>query len=98
MPVSTEFLRGVLGMLCVFFAYMAGRSVGAVRQGWSKLWRLYGWILRTVICGAVMVFRQQLDGVVIAVWALAAMAFAGGMWLVLHQEPPEDLTHQIFPE
>ena len=98
MPVSTEFLRGVLGMLCVFFAYMAGRSAAAVRQGRSRLRRLYGWILRTVICGGAVVFRQELDGVVIAVWVLAAIVFAAGMWLMLHQKPPEDLTHQIFPE
>ena len=98
MPVSTEFLRGVLGMLCVFFAYMAGRSAAAVRQGRSKPGRLYGWILRTIVCGGAVIFRRDFDVVVIAVWALAASAFAAGMWLVLHQKTPEDLTHQIFPE
>jgi len=46
MPVSFEFLRGVVGVLCVFFAHMAGRSAAAVPRGQQKISRLYGWVLR----------------------------------------------------
>ena len=98
MPVSLEFLRGVLGVLCVFFGHMAGRSAGAVRKGRQKVSRLYGWVLRTVLCAVILIFRHEIDGVAIGVWALTALAFAAGMWDVTRQKPQEDLTHEIFPE
>ena len=98
MLVPMDFFRGVMGVLCVFFAYMAGRSTTLVRQDGQKKARLYGWAIRTVLCGAAVIFRQGIDAITILVWGLAAVAFAGGMWLASHQKPPEDLTDQIFPE
>ena len=98
MPVPTEFLRGVLGVLCVFFAYMAGRAAGAVRQHRQKVSRLYGWVLRTVLCAAIVVFRHEVDGIAIAVWGLAILTFAVGMWDVSRNKQEPDLTREIFPE
>jgi len=43
MPVSTEFLRGVLGLIGIGCAYMMGRSAG-----WQKRSRIYGWWIRTM--------------------------------------------------
>jgi hypothetical protein len=96
--VPVEFLRGVLGVLCVFFAHMTGRSAAGVRQGRQRLSRLYAWILRTTLCAVLLVFRHDIDFMVVAVWTLSAAAFAAGFWMVLHQKPPEDLSHEIFPE
>jgi hypothetical protein len=96
--VPIEFLRGVLGVLCIFFAHMAGRSMMAVRKGRQRVARLYGWILRTAICAAIMIFRHPLDNIALAVWGLAIAAFALGAWSVAREKPPEDLTHEIFPE
>jgi hypothetical protein len=98
MPVSLEFMRGMLGVLCIFFAHMAGRSAASVRKGQQKISKLYGWILRAVVCAAVMVFRHPADNVAIGVWVLAGVAFGVGMWAVSRQKPPEDLTEHIFPE
>ncbi|HLH18669.1 MAG TPA: hypothetical protein VKX45_15725 [Bryobacteraceae bacterium] len=95
--VPIEFLRGVLGVLCVFFAHMAGRSAAAVRMGRQRRPRLYSWILRTVLCAVFVVFRHEIDATAILVWALAAAAFALGLWLASRQKPEEDLTHEIFP-
>ena len=97
MPVSYEFLRGVLGIIGLGCAYMAGRSVVAVRKGWQKLSHLYGWILRAIVCLAAIVFRHPVDAIAVAIWALAALAFAAGYWQMLHHKPPEDLSHDIFP-
>ena len=96
--IPIEFLRGVLGVLCVFFAHMAGRSAALVRLGRERPSRLYAWIVRVVLCGVFVFFRQSLDFVGILVVAFSALAFAAGMYLVSHQKPPEDLSHQIFPE
>jgi len=99
MPVSFEFLRGVLGVLCILFAYMAGKTAAQVQQGGVKVSRLYGWVLRAAACGGVLALRHSVDAVAIAVWILAAAAAGAGWWLGSRPSaPPEDLTHQIFPE
>jgi hypothetical protein len=95
--VPTEFLRGFLGLLGLGCAYMAGRSLAAVRKGQMKLPRLYGWIIRTVLCMLALSFRHPVDGLSAAIWGLALVSFGGGFWQASHQKPPEDLTHEIFP-
>jgi hypothetical protein len=93
-----EFLRGLLGFLGTSSAFMAGRSAVAVRKGWQKPSRVYGWAIRTVVCVAAVAFRNPVDTIDLIVWALAAVAFAGGMRSALRQKPPEDLTRRIFPD
>ena len=95
--VPTEFLRGFLGLLGLACAYMAGRTVVAVRKGQLKLSRLYAWILRTLICMLALAFRHPVDTLSLILWALAIVACAAGFWQASHQKPPEDLTHEIFP-
>jgi hypothetical protein len=97
MPVSYEFLRGVLGIVGLACAYMAGRSLYAVRKGWQKLSKLYGWIIRAAACLGAMILRHPVDGIAVIVWALAAVAFIAAYWQAMHQKPPEDLSGQIFP-
>ena len=96
--VPIEFLRGVLGVLCLFFAHMSGRSFAAVRQGRQRRSRFYSWVFRTVLCAVFVVFRHEIDAMAIVVWALAVAAFAAGVWLASRHKPDEDLTHEIFPE
>jgi hypothetical protein len=97
MSVSFEFLRGVLGIIGVGCAYMAGRSLLAVRRGWHKVSTLYGWILRALLCLGAIVFRYSVDSIAIIVWALSALLFTAGYWQAMHQKPPEDLSQEIFP-
>ena len=98
MAVPTEFLRGLLGFLGMSSAFMTGRSAVAVRKGWQKPSKLYGWAIRTLVCVVAVAFRNPLDTVDLIVWGLAAVGFAGGMLSALRQKPPEDLTRQIFPD
>lgn len=98
MPVPIEFLRGLLGLIGIACAHMTGRSIIGVRRGWHKPSRLYGWIIRTVLCMAAMAFRHAVDTAAVVIWLLAAAAFAAGMWAVSRQKKPEDLTRTIFPE
>jgi hypothetical protein len=97
MPISFEFLRGTLAVVGIGCAYMSGRALVAVRKGWMKLSKLYGWLLRTFVCLAAIVFRFPVDRLAIMVWCLAAVAFGVAYWQMLHHKPPEDLTTQIFP-
>lgn len=93
-----EFLRGVLGLLGVACAYMAGRTLAAVRKGWLKPSRLYGWIIRTVLCLSAVAFRYSLDIVDILIWALSAVSFTFALWSTSREKPREDLTDTIFPD
>ncbi|PWU09595.1 MAG: hypothetical protein C5B51_05965 [Terriglobia bacterium] len=98
MPVSYEFLRGVLGVLCVLFAHMAGRSAIAVRKRRQKLSKFYGWVVRAAVCALGLSLRHPLDTIDIAVWLLSLAAFAAGWWDASREKSTEDLTREIFPE
>jgi hypothetical protein len=95
--VPTEFLRGFLGLLALACAYMAGRTLVVVRAGQLKVSRLYGWVIRTILCLMGLSFRHPVDTVTMIVWALSILTFAAGFWQASHRKPPEDLTHEIFP-
>jgi len=97
MPASFEFLRGVLGVIGLGCAFMAGRSLAAVHKGWQKPPRLYGWIIRAVVCLAAIVFRHPVDLIAMVLWGLAAVLFGVGYMQSLHRKPPEDLSRDIFP-
>ena len=61
MAVPFEFLRGLLGFLGMAAAFMTGRSAVAVRKGWQKPSRLYGWAIRTAVCVVAVAFRNPVD-------------------------------------
>ncbi len=96
--LPTEFLRGVLGLLGLACAYMAGRTLIALRHGEVRASRHYAWLIRMLLCLGALVFRHSADTVAIVIWCLAALAFAAGGWQASHRKPPEDLTDEIFPE
>jgi|SRR5215469_4174498 len=98
MPVSLEFLAGVLGVLGIFFAHLAGRSGAQVRKGTHKLTRFYGWLIRAAACLIVIALRHPLDAIDIIVWSLAAGSFALGWWDASRVRPQEDLSKEMFRE
>jgi len=98
MPVPIDFLRGVLGVIGLACAFMTGRTLVAVRKGWTKLSRLYGWVIRTTLCLVAVAFRHSVDEVAVGVWVLSAAGFAFGVWAASQQKPHEDLSREIFPE
>jgi hypothetical protein len=92
-----ELLRGLLGLIGIGSAFMAGRTMAAVRQGVLKAGHYYAWMVRAVVCLAALAFRHSPDALMIGAWALAAAAFVGGWWQASHRQPPEDLSHEIVP-
>jgi len=98
MPVSMEFLRGVLGLIGIGCAFMLGRALGAVRKGWQKPTALYGWIIRTFLCLGALLIRHIIDISALVIWLLAAVAFAVALWDASREKKQEDLTHSIFPD
>lgn len=93
-----DFIRGVLALICLFFGYMGGRAAAAVAKKREPGRRLMTWILRMALASGALVIRHPIDVVVLAVWVLELALFGLGYWIVSNQKPPEDLTHEIFPE
>ena len=98
MDVSLEFLRGVLGVLGIYFAHLAGRSGAQVRKGAQKPARFYGWLVRAAACVVVLSIRHPLGALDYAIWAICAAAFGLGWWGAMRARPEEDLTHEMFPK
>jgi hypothetical protein len=90
-------LRGLLGLIGIGSAFMAGRTMVAVRKGLVKAGRHYAWMVRAVLCLAALAYRHTLDALMIAAWAFSLAAFAVGWWQAANSRPPEDLSERILP-
>src|SRR5689334_366078 len=93
---SMELLRGVLGVLCLFFAFQFGR--GAARAYERRPRPGYrGWMIRLVLCMVAVAFRRGLDLLTVVTLVFSAAALAAGAWLEMRPKPPqEDLTRTMF--
>lgn len=92
-------LRIVLGLMCVAFAHMLGRSLAkrnrAARRGLGP----GSWAVRTLLAGAAITWRAGIDALAATVYALAIAAAGAGFFLERRPpKPPEDLTKQMFPK
>jgi hypothetical protein len=98
MNVPLEFLRVLVGLIGLLCAWQGGRTAAAASQGRLRLTRVYGWVIRCLVCLLALVFRHPIDVVSIVFWVLAVAAAGAGWWILKHQSPPEDNTHVIFPD
>lgn len=90
-------LRGLLGVLGMFFAHMLGRSMVRSRREKQPKRILYTWGLRTAAAlGAVC--YGGVDWVSIVTLVLAAASLALGIRTASRPPREEDLTETIFPE
>jgi len=89
-------IRGVLGVIALLSAFMAGRALLGARRGYFKISRLYRWLVRLVLCLVAMAWRQPVDTIAIVTWLLVAAAFGWGYWDASRPREQEDLTDRIF--
>lgn len=97
MPVSLEFLRGLLGGLSLFFAHFLGRTIGKLSKGRTARRTLFTWALRFALTLGAVCYRA-VDKLAIIVMVLDVVAFAIGWWDEWRPKREEDLTHTIFPD
>ena len=95
MPVPLDFLRGLLGLFCLFFAHFLGRSIVRARRG-GGVRSLYGWLVRTLIAAGAILWRRGLDTLAIVVYTLAAASLVIGIWDEQRPRKQEDLTGAMF--
>jgi hypothetical protein len=99
MPSSFEFIRGFLGILCIFFAHFFGRSVARRLKGQVPQSLAIRWALRTSVTALGAMWGGGLDRLSLVVLSLSVLS--GILGFYLEQRPKkkeEDLTHVIFPD
>jgi predicted MFS family arabinose efflux permease len=97
MPVSIEFLRGILALIGIGCAYLLGRSIAGYRRGWQKRSSVVGWALRTTACLLAVTLRNPSTLVIAGVWIAAAALAVLGYRVMSRARKEEDLTDTIFP-
>ena len=97
MPVSLEFLRGLVGGLSVFFAHFLGRTFVLVSKGKARKRPLYTWAFRYALSVAAVCYHA-VDRLAIAVLCLDVLLFAVGWWDEWRPKHEEDLTRKMFGE
>jgi hypothetical protein len=94
MPISL--IRGLLGLLCIFFAHFLGRSIVRFRQGKEPRSRVIHWALRAVATGAGVLWRG-LDTISLVVLGLAVVSLLAGLRLETRPRQVDHLEKQMFP-
>jgi len=91
------FLRGFLGVLCVFFAHYFGRSTLRLYQRRERRSRTIAWALRTIVTGLAVAWRLGFDAIAGAVFALSILSFAAGLYFEWRPKHHEELDKIMFP-
>jgi hypothetical protein len=97
MPVSLEFLRGLLGAISLFFAHFLGRTIAQTSKGKARRRPLFTWTLRYTLSICAVLYRG-VDRLAIIFLALGVVLFALGWWDEWRPKHEEDLTRKMFPE
>ncbi len=91
-------LRVIVGVFCVAFAHLAGRSIIRLQQGRERQSRTIAWGLRTIITGAAASWRSWFDMTTVVVWGLAMAALAAGLYDEWRPKREEELERAMFPK
>lgn len=90
-------LRIIVGVFCIAFAHFFGRSVIRFEQGKERQSRMLAWALRTIVTGAAASWRSWFDITTIAVWSLAVLSLAAGIYDEWRPKREENLQKIMFP-
>jgi hypothetical protein len=90
-PIPIQFLRVVLGLLAMFFAYALGRAATRLHTAGQPMARALTWILRTVVALGAIVWTGGFDAVGIVMTALAVLALAAGVYLESRPHRTDDI-------
>lgn len=99
MPAQWVVLRIVLGVLCVGFAHVLGRSIAGKQTPVKSRTGPASWALRVLLTGIGVAWKGGVDLLASVVFALSVVAAALGFYYERRpKKPAEDLTKQMFPD
>ncbi len=98
MPASIVFIRCLLGLLCIAFAHMLGRSAYRKFKAQARDSYFLRWALRTGVTGLGAMWHGGLDALSLSILAVSIASGAAGFYRERHPPgPEEDLSKMIFP-
>ena len=95
MPIGV--LRLMMGVFCVLFSFLLGKSAIRLHRGQERRSRTLAWTLRTVLTGVAASWRAGFDEITVGAFALALLSLAGGAYLEWRPRHREELDKIIFP-
>ena len=99
MPQRLLLLRIVLGLMCIVFAHLLGRSLAKKQQARKRGLRASSWTLRTLLAGGVLVWPYGIDWLAAVAYILAVASAVLAFYLQSRpKRVEEDLTRTMFPD
>ena len=86
-----QFLRLVVGMLGVLFAYSLGRSVTRLRRNKQPVAKALTWFLRTAAALLAILWTGGFDALGIVLLSLIALSCAAGVYLEKRPRKAEEI-------
>ena len=86
----------MLGLLALFFAHFLGRVGARLHQQKQPYAKALTWFLRTAVALFAVLWTRGLDAVSIVTLALAALSFAGGIYVEMRPHHTEEI--HLFPK
>ena len=94
------FVRGFLGVLCIFFAHFLGRSLARKPEPKAPKPQVFRWSLRTLVAAVGVMWSAGFDRLTLAFFVLAAVSAAIGFYQQRRskkkEKDEEDLSQVIF--
>jgi hypothetical protein len=91
-----QFLRVLLGLLAMFFAYALGRAATRLHNAGQPIAKALSWVLRTVVALGAILWTRGFDLVSIVMIALAAASLGAGIYLESRPHRTEEI--HLFTE
>ena len=95
-PVPIQFLRVLLGLLAMFFAYELGRAATRLHSAGQPMTRALTWVLRTVVTLGAILWTRVFDPLSIVAIAAAMACLAAGVYVESRPRRTEEI--HLFTE
>ncbi len=89
--VPIQFLRLIVGLLGMLFAYGLGRAAVRLRRNGQPVTKALTWVLRTSVAVLAILWTGRFDALGIVLLALIAASCAAGVYLETRPRKTEEI-------
>jgi hypothetical protein len=94
--VPIQFLRFIVGLLAVLFAYGLGRVATRLRRNHLPMTKALTWFLRTAVAVLAILWTRGFDSLGIVLLSLTALSCAAGVYIEMRPRKTEEI--HLFDE